>query len=147
MRARKGLTACGQQPRDGATKEETMKQLYCLIVVACISLFAASGVAAQQYSAIGTQDGVKVMAAVDPLGPNNQIAVYIKFVNTNGYKVDITWTPVITCEQGSAKKGFGSPFSMGAGASYEVRLWRSSACGVGAIKDLKVEMKVDKAEW
>ena len=122
-----------------------MKRLYCLIVVACIALFAAAGLAAQQYSAIGTQDGVEVMAAVDPFGPNNQMAAHIKFVNKNQYKVGITWTPVITCEKGPAKKGFGAPFSMDAGASYEVRLWRSSACGVGAIKDLSVKMKVEKA--
>jgi hypothetical protein len=128
-------------------KEGTMKQLCCLIVASCISLFAASGAAAQEYSSIGTQDGVEVMAAFDPLGPNNQIAAYIKFVNTNGYKVDITWTPLITCGKGPAKKGFGSPFSMEAAASYEVRLWRLSACGVGSIKKLEVEMKVEKTGW
>jgi hypothetical protein len=126
-------------------KEGTMKKLYCLIVVSCISLFAASGVAAQQYVIIGMQDGVEVTAAFDPLGPNNQIAAYIKFVNKNKFKVDITWTPFISCGRGPAKKGFGAPFSMDAGASYQVRLWRSSACGVGAIRDLNVEMKVGKA--
>jgi hypothetical protein len=123
-----------------------MKQLSCLIVASCISLFIASGAAAQQYSSIGTQDGVEVMAAFDPLGPNNQIAAYIKFVNKNKFKVDITWAPVISCGKEPAKKGFGSPFSMDAAASYEVRLWRSSACGVGAIKDLRVDMKVERTE-
>jgi hypothetical protein len=86
------------------------------------------------------------MAAFDPLGPNNQIAAYIRFVNRNSYKVNITWTPVISCGEGPSRKGYGAPFSMDAAASYEVTLWRSSACGVGSIKDVKVEMKVEKAE-
>jgi hypothetical protein len=123
-----------------------MKQLCCLIVAMCMSLFVASGAAAQQYSSIGTQDGIEVAAAFDPLGPNNQIAAYIRFVNRNSYKVNITWVPLIACGEEAARKGYGAPFSMDAAALYEVTLWRSSACGVGSIKDLKVEMKVEKAE-
>ncbi len=119
-----------------------MKQLLSLIVGSCIVICAASGAAAQGYQNILTQGGVQVMVALDPLGPNNQIAAYIKFVNQNSHKVNIAWTPVITCAAGPVKQGYGAPISLEAAASYEVSLWRSSACSMGRIRDLKVEMEV-----
>jgi hypothetical protein len=122
-----------------------MKQFFCLIAAFCLVIFAASAAGAQDYRTILTQGGVEVMVALDPLGPNNQIEAYVKFVNLNGYKVNITWTPFITCERGPAKKGYGTPFSMNATSSYEARLWRSAACMVGSIKDLKVDMEVSAA--
>jgi hypothetical protein len=123
-----------------------MKLLRCLIVASCISLIALSAAAGQDYHSIATQGGVEVMAAFDPLGPNNQLAAYVKFVNKNGYKVNVTWTPFITCRRGPAKKGYGAPFSMEAGASYEVNLWRSSTCAVGSIRDVTVDVEVKKAD-
>ncbi len=119
-----------------------MKLLFCVIVTCCIVIHAASGAEAQAYRDLSSKGGVQVMVAIDPLGPNNQIAANIRFVNQNSYRVNVIWTPVITCEGEPAKKGYGSPFSMNAAASYEVRLWRSSACTMGPIKDLKVEMEV-----
>jgi hypothetical protein len=123
-----------------------MKQSCCLIVAACIFLLAASVAAARDYHSIATKDGVEVTAVFDPFGPNNQIAAQVKFVNKNGYKVTVTWTPVATCYKGRAKKGYGAPFSMEAGASYEVSLWRTSTCSIGSITNLTVDMEVKKAD-
>jgi hypothetical protein len=123
-----------------------MKRLFWLIAAFCMVIFLSSPAPAQEYQNLSTKGGVEVMVALDPLGPNNQIAAYIKFVNQNGYKVNITWKPVITCEGEPAKKGYGAPFSMDAASSYEVRLWRSSACAVSSIKDLNVDMEVRAAE-
>ncbi len=123
-----------------------MKRLCCLVIALSISFFAASQAAAQEYRSLVTRDGVEVMAAFDPLGPNNQVAAYIRFVNGNRYKVKITWTPFITCKGSNEKKGYGAPFTVDAGASYELRLWRSSACRVGSIKDMRVDMEVRRAD-
>jgi hypothetical protein len=109
-------------------------------------MFAASAAAVEDYKDLGTREGVGVMVAIDPLGPNNQITAYVKFVNNNGYKVNIKWTPIITCEGGNIKKDYGADFSLNAGASYAVTIWRSAACGVQGMKDLRVEMEVKKAD-
>lgn len=122
-----------------------MKKLCCLVGL-CISMFVASAAAAEDYKDLGTREGVDVMVAIDPLGPNNQIVAYVKFVNNNGYKVNIKWTHIITCEGGNIKKDYGADFSMNAGASYEVTIWRSAACGVQEMKDLRVEMEVKRAD-
>jgi hypothetical protein len=127
-------------------KEKDMRQLSLLVFVSYVSLFAASVAAAQDYRTIAVQEGVEVMAAIAPFGPNNTITAHLKFVNKNGYKVNITWSPLITCEKGPAKKGYGAPFSMEAGASYELSLWRSSTCSMGSIKELTVDMEVKKAD-
>jgi hypothetical protein len=123
-----------------------MKLLCCLVVASCISLLALSTAAAQDYHSITTKAGVEVTASFDPLGPNNQLTAYVKFVNKNGYKVNVTWTPSVTCKKGPAKKRYGAPFTMEAGASYEVSLWRSSTCAVGSIRNLNVDMEVKKAD-
>jgi hypothetical protein len=123
-----------------------MKQLCCVVVAACLSLFAAAVAAAPSYRLIAAQDGVEVLTAFDPFGPNNQITAHVKFVNTNGYRVKITWNPVVTCKEGPAKNGYGAPFGLEAGASYEVSLWRTSTCSIGSIKDLSVEMEVKRAD-
>ncbi len=113
--------------------------------ILCIFLFLAFTVAAQNYRNLGTQDGVDVLAAIDPLGPNNLVSVYVKFINKNSYDVNVKWTPLITCQGGTTRKGYGADFSMKAGGSYEVTIWRSGACGEQQIKDLNVEMEVKRA--
>jgi hypothetical protein len=123
-----------------------MKKLCCLVGL-CISMFVASAAAAEDYKEpSGTREGVDVMVTINPLGPNNQIAAYVKFVNNNAYKVNIKWTPIITCEGGDIKKGYGADFSMNDGASYEVTIWRSTACGFQDVKDITVETEVKRAD-
>lgn len=122
-----------------------MKKLCCLVGL-FIFFFVVSAAAVEDYKDPGTDEGVNAMVAIDPLGPNNLVAAFVKFVNHNGYKVNIKWTPLITCEGTKIQKGYGADFSMDAGASYEVTIWRSAACGVPDIKELKVEMEVKKAD-
>ena len=121
-----------------------MKQLFCLIIWSFTALFAASGAGAQDYRSLSEREGVEVMAAFDPLGPNNLIAAYVKFVNKNGYRVNIKWTPLIACVGQAPKEGYGESFSLDAGGTYEVNLWRSAACVTGSIDDLAVDMEVRK---
>jgi hypothetical protein len=120
-----------------------MKKWY--LVVFCLSMILASNVAAQNYETIGGEDGVDVLAAIDPHGPNNLVAAYVRFINNNSYEVNIKWTPVMTCQNGNTKKGYGADFSIKGGGSYEVTIWRSGACGERRITDFKVEMAVKKA--
>ncbi len=115
--------------------------------VLCLFMLIASTAAAQSFKDLGSHDGVDVMAAIDPLGPNNLVAASVKFVNSNTYKVNVKWTPLLTCGDDEAKrKGFGADFSLDAGATYEVKLWRSGACGPQEIRDLGVEMEATKAD-
>jgi hypothetical protein len=115
------------------------------VIISCVTLFAVSGAAAQDYQHITTQEGVEVMAKYDPLGPNNLVVAYVKFLNNNRYTVNVNWTPKITCEGGDVKIGYGAGFSMNEGKSYEVNIWRSAACGTGKIKDFSVDMEVKRA--
>lgn len=125
-----------------------MKKFRFIVLAVLIFLFAASIAAAQQnYHLIGTQDGVEVMVRYNPFGHNNLIVAFIKFVNTNSYKVDVEWTPFITCEGRPAEKGYGGPFSLHEKKSYEVNLWRSQACGQGNLNQIRVEMNVKKAGY
>lgn len=121
-----------------------MKTLRFVILVTCISVFAVSFAAAQDYKSIGTLDGVEAMVRYNPFGYNNLIVAFIKFVNTNNYKVDVEWSPLIHCEGLSAKKGYGAPFTLEEKGSYQVTIWRSQACGHGTLKGLEVEMNVKK---
>ncbi len=123
-----------------------MKRSCFLIVALCIALFEAQTAAAQQYTSFGTWEGVEVLTQIDPLGPNNQIGAYVKFVNHNKYKVNIEWTPLITCAGQTARKSYGEPFSIDAEASYEATIWRSSTCHMGSIKELEIEIKVKRAD-
>ena len=122
-----------------------MKKLYCLVVL-CMFMFEASAVAAQEDKGQGTPEGVDVKVVIDPLGPNNQISAYVAFVNKNDYKVNIKWTPVMSCGEGNIKRGYGEDFSMTAGASYDVTIWRLSACGFQTLNGLTVDMEVKRAD-
>ncbi len=124
-----------------------MKKLSCLVVAVCISVFAASAAMAQDYQLVGKQEGVEVMMKYHPFGYNNLIVAFIKFVNTNTYKVDIDWTPTISCEDLPPKKGYGAPFTLDGKQSYEVTIWRSEACGQAGMKGIQVEMHVKKEGW
>ena len=122
-----------------------MKKLGCLVGL-FVSMFVVSAAVAADRNGPGAREGVDVVVTIDPLGPNNQIAAYVKFVNNNEYKVNIKWTPVITCEGGDKRTGYGADFSMNAGASYEVTIWRSAACGFREMKNLRVEKEVKRAD-
>lgn len=122
-----------------------MKKCSCLIVTFCIVVFAASAAMAQKdYKLIGARDGVEVMVRYNPFGYNNLIVAFIKFVNTNRYKVDVDWTPLIKCGGRPMKKGYGAPFSIDEKGSYLVTVWRSQACGHETLKAIEVEMTVKK---
>jgi hypothetical protein len=115
------------------------------VIISGVALLAASAVLAQDYQHVTTQEGVEVMVKYDPLGPNNLVVAYVKFVNNNKYTVNVDWTPTITCEGGDVKVGYGAGFSMNEGKSYGVNIWRSAACGPGRIKDFSVDMEVKRA--
>lgn len=119
-----------------------MKMARGLLVLFCISLFSVSAAWAANYRHLETKDGVEVMAELYPLGPNNQIVAYIKFVNNNSYRVDVNWTPFFACEGSGINSGYGANFSMEAEGSYEVTIWRLGACGNAALKSIRVEMFV-----
>jgi hypothetical protein len=121
-----------------------MKKFRIILVAVLISVFAASIAMAVDYQSIGTQDGVEIMVSYNPFGYNNLIVAFIKFVNTNTYKVDIDWTPIISCEGFPIKKGYGAPFTLNGKKSYEVTVWRSQACGHADLKSIRVEMHVKK---
>ncbi|MEJ2696214.1 MAG: hypothetical protein P8013_06160 [Candidatus Sulfobium sp.] len=122
-----------------------MKKLLCIVIAVWISVLMAAAARAQQdYEKIGTQGGVEVMVRYNPFGYNNLIVAFIKFVNTNDYKVDVDWTPLINCEGLPVKKGYGAPFSMNENGSYEVTMWRSEVCGQVPLKGIQVKMYVKK---
>ncbi len=123
-----------------------MKKLRCLIVVVCVSLLAIPAAVASADQHLETQGGVKVTVIYDPFGPNNLIAASIRFVNTNEYKVHVSWQPTITCEGSDLTKGQGEPFVISEGGSYQVTIWRSQTCGNRKLADIKVEIfEVKKA--
>ncbi len=122
-----------------------MKQLRFHLVIAGALLCMLSAAAATEYQPLATKEGVETMVSFDPLGPNNQIVAYVKFVNSNSYKVDVDWKPVMTCEGGEIIRGAAAGFSMDAKSAFEVTLWRSKACGLRQIEKLTVEMKVKKS--
>jgi hypothetical protein len=117
-----------------------MKKLCCLIVIVCVSLLVISAAMASDK----TQGGVEVIVTYDPLGPNNLVVAFVKFVNNNAYKVHVNWKPIITCAGSDMRKGDGEPFVMSEGGSYQVSIWRSLACGNGKLEDLSVEMDVQE---
>lgn len=122
-----------------------MKKLFCFIAALCAAAFFLSAAMAADYQHVPAQEGVEVRVQNNPLGPNNQIVAYVKFTNHNDYKVDVSWKPVITCEGGEKKTGTSADFSMGAGESYTVNIWRSQACGLTKIINLGVDMEVKEA--
>jgi hypothetical protein len=123
-----------------------MKRSGWLVIALCIVLLVVSAATAQDYKRIASFGGVEVTAAIEPLGHNNLMSAFIRFVNHNQYKVNVAWTPVITCQGAPSRNGYGEPFSMDAGATYVARLWRSSTCGPGSIRNIAVEMTVKRAD-
>jgi hypothetical protein len=122
-----------------------MKKLYRLILALCVSAFVASAAMAADYQLIDTQRGVEVKVQHNPFGYNNQIVAFLKFFNTNRYRVSVHWEPVITCEGSESRKGEGSAFDMAEEGTYEVTIWRSQACGLKKLINLSVEMTVQEA--
>lgn len=119
-----------------------MKKLWLLFVVLCVSALAAAPVIAADYQT--TRDGVEVTVQLNPLGPNNSIVAYVKFINNNQYRVEVNWMPVITCEGENRREGPAAGFGVNEGETYVVNIWRSAACGQGRIKEFVVEMDVKK---
>ena len=120
-------------------------KIRCLIIALFITVFAASAATAQQgYQQFGEQEGVEVMVKYHPLGHNNLVVAFIKFVNTNPYKVDVDWIPYMTCENLPVKKGYGTPFSLSEKGTHEVNVWRSQACGNATLQNIRVDMHVKK---
>ncbi len=123
-----------------------MKIIYCLVsMLFCVSVLAPPGFAAADYQRVAAREGVEALVQYNPLGPNNLIVAYVKFVNKNRYGVDVDWKPIITCEGGERREGYSEGFSMDEGGTYEVTIWRSSACGSGALRSIGVQMTVKKA--
>ncbi len=120
--------------------EDCMEKLRCLIVIVFVSLLAISAAMASDVNHPETQGGVEVTVIYDPLGPNNLIAAFVNFVNKNAYKVHVSWQPIITCEGSDMTKGYGEPFVMSEGGSYQVTIWRSPTCGNRKLEDIRVEM-------
>lgn len=124
-----------------------MRKTHCLIIMLCITIFVASAATAQQdYHQIDQQGGVQVMARYNPFGDNNLIVAFVRFVNTNQYKVNVVWTPFISCQDLPVKRGYGAPFTLGENKSHEITIWRSQACGPAKLEGIKVEMSVGKED-
>ena len=121
-----------------------MKKLCCLIGIVCVSLLVISAAIAEDLGQPDAKEGVKVTVKYDPLGPNNLIVAFVKFINNNGYRVHVDWNPIITCEGSNSKEGYGEPFDMNEGGSYQVTMWRSAVCQDRKLKDLSVEMDVKR---
>lgn len=120
-----------------------MEKTCCIIVIVCVSLLAISTAMASDDQHL--EEGVGVVVKYDPLGPNNLIAAFVNFANNNAFKVHVSWQPIITCEGTDMTKGYGEPFVMSAGGSYQVTIWRSRTCGNRKLKDIRVEiMEVKK---
>jgi len=117
-----------------------MEKLRCLIVIVCVSLLAVSAAMASDVHDLEIEGGVEVTVIYDPLGPNNLIAAFINFDNNNAYKVHVSWQAVIMCEGSDITKGYGEPFVMSEGGSYQVTIWRSATCGNRKLEDIKVEI-------
>ena len=121
-----------------------MEKLCCLIVIVCVSLPVISSAVASDNQHPETQGGVEVIVKYDPFGPNNLIVAFVEFVNNNAYEVHVNWQPIITCEGSEMRKGYGEPFVLSEGGSRQVTIWRSVTCGDRKLKDLSVEMNVEK---
>ena len=117
------------------------KLLVLLFFVMTLSLIVISDAIA----ADTTKEGVDAIVKYDPLGPNNLIGAFVQFVNHNAYKVRVIWTPVITCSGSDKKEGYGEPFIMNKGESYQATIWRAGTCGNRKLENLSVEMNVEKA--
>jgi len=120
-----------------------MEKLRCLIVIVCASLLTMSAAMASDDQDLETQGGVEITVHViyDPFGPNNLIAAFINFENNNAYEVHVIWQPTITCAGSSdMTKGYGEPFVMSEGGSYQVTIWRTQTCGNRKLEDIKVEI-------
>ncbi len=120
-----------------------MKKIYCLFFFVCILTFLASAAGAD-YQHVDTKDGVEVMVEFNPLGPNNAIVASVKFINTNQYKVEVAWKPLITCDDGSVREGSVGSFGLDGNATSVVNIWRLAACGQREVRDLSVDMEVKK---
>ena len=84
------------------------------------------------------------MVLRNPLGYNNQIVAYLKFLNKNRYGVQVNWKLTMSCEGTGKKTIDGTAFDMDENGSYEVTIWRSQACGLRSMKGLGVQMDVIK---
>ena len=122
-----------------------MKTPYIIFVAAAVFPVLVSSSGAADYQSVTVKEGIEVMILYNPLGPNNQIVANIKFINHNDYKAEVSWMPLISCGEGNNHKGYGASFSIGAGQSYVVPLWRSGACAQGKIASFDVEMEVKEA--
>lgn len=123
-----------------------MKKLYCLFVSVCMSAFVASSLMGADGQDHQTQGGVEVVVQHNPLGPNNAIVAYIKFINNNQFRIEVNWTPVITCAGEKEREGPATSFSMNGGERSVVNIWRLTACGNRPMEGLRVKMDVKKAE-
>ncbi len=90
------------------------------------------------------EEGVEITVRYDPMGPNNAIVAFVRFVNKNTYKVHVDWEPIITCAGSNEKSGYGEPFDIDGGGSYQVNIWRSQTCQDRKLTDLSVNMHVKK---
>jgi hypothetical protein len=113
--------------------------------VVCVVLSMVTAAAAIEYQPLATEKGVEAMVSYNPLGPNNEIVAFIRFVNNNSYKVAVDWKPVIDCGGSEVIKGAAAGFSIDAKSTFEVTLWRSMACGLRQIKNLSVQMTVQRS--
>ncbi len=120
-----------------------MKKIYCLFFFVCIITFLASEARAD-YQHVDTKDGVEVMVEFNPLGPNNAIVASVKFINNNQYKVEVTWKPLITCDDGSVREGSIGSLGLDGNATSVVNIWRLAACGQREVRDLSADMEVKK---
>jgi hypothetical protein len=124
-------------------RRRTMRRkLRFLIVVACLSLLAVSAASAADYEHLASQGGVEAMVLYNPLGYNNQIVAFIKFLNKNRYAVHVEWKLSMTCAGVEKKTIDGDAFDMDENGSYEVNIWRSQACGLRAMQGLAAQMDV-----
>ncbi len=112
------------------------------LIVACAVLGVVVSAAAIEYQPLATKKGVEAAVSYNPLGPNNQVVAYVRFLNKNDYNVDVEWKPLITCGSGEVIKGASAGFSLAAKSTYEVTIWRSMACGPRPMKTLTVQMEV-----
>lgn len=125
-------------------KEDYMKKMNILFAVFCVLALSASfSIAADDQPE--ARRGIRVNVQYDPLGPNNLIVAYVKFINENQYRVEGNWWPVITCEDGNRRQGLVAALNLNQGETLAVNIMRSAACGPGRVKDIYVEMNVNKA--
>lgn len=121
-----------------------MKKFFYYFAGVCICVFFVSAVLGAEYQKVVSGEGVDVMVQYDPLGPNNEIVAYVKFINNKQYPVEVNWYPVITCVNENKREGAFNGFSLNQGESLVVKIWRLEACGQGRIKDFKVVLDVKK---